>query len=139
MKTSIKPLTPQEQALHGDELQKVTNRLVQFAPFGVDYLKELAAPAKDYAAWLRGEIKDKKYERWNFVLAKEATVELLSKVLPKVELKFGEGQTGGQANAEDLAYQLEWLTTTSAGIATAKRLGLDKFLNLESGGNSKTE
>lgn len=139
MKTSIKPLTPQEKALHGDELKKVTDKLLAFAPIGVDYLIQLASPAKDYVAWLNHEIDRKKYDRWNFVLAKEAVVEMHSKVLPKVELKFGESQGGGGTDAEDLAYQLNWLTTTSAGIATAKRYGLDKFLNIESEDNSKTE
>lgn len=139
MKTSIKPLTPQEKALHGDELKQVTSKLLAFAPIGADYLEQLASPAKDYVAWLEGKIDRKKYDRWNFVLAKEAIVEMWSKVLPKVELKFGESQGGGGTDAEDLAYQLQWLTTTSAGIATAKRLELDKFLKLESGGEPKTE
>jgi len=130
LKTSIKPLTPQEKALHGDELKKVTDKLLAFAPIGVDYLKELAAPAKDYEAWLKGEIKGKNYDRWNFVLAKEATVELLGKILPNVELKFGEAQTS-TTDPEDLIAQLKWFTTTSQGIATAKRHGLDKFLHIQ--------
>jgi len=138
LKTSIKPLTPQEKALHGDELKKVTDKLLAFAPIGVDYLKQLAAPAKDYEAWLRGEIKGKNYDRWNFVLAKEATVELLGKILPNVELKFGETQTG-RIDPEDLVAQLEWFTTTSQGIATAKRYGLDKFLKKQIQQEKKSE
>ena len=130
MKTSIKPLTPQEKALHGDELKKVTDKLLAFAPIGVDHLKQLASPAKDYVDWLEGRVDRKKYDRWNFVLAKEATVELLGKILPNVELKFGESQTS-TTDPEDLVAQLVWFTTTSQGIATAKRYGLDKFLHIQ--------
>lgn len=130
LKTHIKPLTPQQQALHGDELKKVTDKLLAFAPEGVDSLIALASPAKDYIAWLEGKIERKKYERWNFVLAKDAIVEMHSKVLPKVELKFGESQTS-TTDPEDLVAQLEWFTTTSQGIATAKRYGLDKFLQIQ--------